>query len=240
MKNEEAKFILQAYRHNGQDAEDVCFQEALKQVKEDPELQSWFSEEKALDEVVSSKLLELEPPKSLKQNILTGSELSRRPSIFTIKHGLMIAAALVLMIGLSTLWFPFKKEYDHTVYTAEMADFLSHKLDGLEIYSHELVDIQRYLREAGLDGDIVIPAGLHNLTGIGCRILAWKGQEIALICFRQEDDKVIHLLVMEENVFPQIGETPQFAKVDTWTMAIWNRDSKHYLLAGGPGLSQRL
>lgn len=56
MNNEEAKYILQAYRLNGQDAQDPQFREALEQLKRDPELARWFAEERAIDSRIGAKL----------------------------------------------------------------------------------------------------------------------------------------------------------------------------------------
>ena len=42
MNNQEAKFILGAYRPGGRDAVDPMFSEALAQAGRDPELRAWF------------------------------------------------------------------------------------------------------------------------------------------------------------------------------------------------------
>jgi len=44
MDSGEAKFILSAYRPEGQDASDPRFAEALEQVRRDPILQRWFED----------------------------------------------------------------------------------------------------------------------------------------------------------------------------------------------------
>ena len=240
MNNDEVKFILQAYRPEGQDAEDPCFKQALETVNKDSVLREWFNNEMEMDRTTSSKLMELKPPQNLKRSILAGQHVSAISGRYQVLQKLALAASLVLLIGLSSLWFSPRSNYDHTAYMHDMADFLSHKLNQLDVYSDDLLKIQHYFKESGLNEDFVLPAGLHSLPGIGCRILEWQGQKVALICFRQEDQKVVHLLVMDRKVFPKFTETPEFDKVEEWTMATWNRESKHYLLAGGPGLSHRL
>ena len=66
MDNREAKFILNAYRPNGQDADDPRFSEALEQVRRDPMLERWFSESIAFDTVMTEKLRAIEVPPDLR------------------------------------------------------------------------------------------------------------------------------------------------------------------------------
>jgi hypothetical protein len=61
MDNEEAKFILRAYRPNGADAGDAKFCAALEQAKRDPELARWFERELALDKTVAGKVRAITP-----------------------------------------------------------------------------------------------------------------------------------------------------------------------------------
>ena len=56
MDNQEAKFILSAYRPGGQDASDPRFAEALEQARRDPVLERWFSESIAFDAAMTEKL----------------------------------------------------------------------------------------------------------------------------------------------------------------------------------------
>ena len=53
MKNQEAKFILGAYRPDGQDAGDPVFAEALSQAERDPDLRTWFERGRKFDTTVS-------------------------------------------------------------------------------------------------------------------------------------------------------------------------------------------
>jgi hypothetical protein len=43
MNNSEAKYILGAYRADGQDAAEPAFAEALRQAETDPDLGGWFA-----------------------------------------------------------------------------------------------------------------------------------------------------------------------------------------------------
>jgi hypothetical protein len=68
----DAKFLLSAYRPNGADARDPVFEEALQRAQYDPELASWFRDERNFDRVISSKLRSIAPPSNLEAAILAG------------------------------------------------------------------------------------------------------------------------------------------------------------------------
>ncbi len=78
MNNDEAKFILAAYRPNGQDATDPLFAEPLAQARRDPELQAWLDTQLAFDAAVAAKLHDLQPPLGLRDTLLAGAGKSRR------------------------------------------------------------------------------------------------------------------------------------------------------------------
>src|SRR5260370_16493728 len=72
MNTQQAKFILQAYRPGGQDANDPQFAEALEQVKNDPSLAEWFAAQTAFDGAVTRALDAVAPPPQLRETILAG------------------------------------------------------------------------------------------------------------------------------------------------------------------------
>ena len=66
MNNNEAKFILSAYRPGGRDAGDPGMATALAQAKSDPVLGAWFARERAHDAAVAWKLRAVVPPVGLR------------------------------------------------------------------------------------------------------------------------------------------------------------------------------
>src|SRR5437773_9725262 len=77
MDNREAKFILSAYRPNGQDSSDPHFGDALAQARRDPILQHWFEDSVALDSAMTELLHAVPAPANLRENILAGAKLNR-------------------------------------------------------------------------------------------------------------------------------------------------------------------
>jgi hypothetical protein len=86
MTNDEAKFILSAYRPGGHDAADPAFAEALDQARKDPALARWFEFERRFDEVMTAKIGAVTPPAGLRDAILAGARVTgkaARPPCFS-------------------------------------------------------------------------------------------------------------------------------------------------------------
>ena len=66
-----ARFILQACRPGGGEAQDPQFREALEQASRDPELMRWLADECALDSCIAAKLrAAAKPPPGLLVQLL--------------------------------------------------------------------------------------------------------------------------------------------------------------------------
>ena len=69
MDKEQAKFILQSFRPDGADAQDVDFTEALHLATEDRELGEWLAQERAQDAEFAVALNDLAIPEKLRDEI---------------------------------------------------------------------------------------------------------------------------------------------------------------------------
>jgi hypothetical protein len=106
MDNHEARFILSAYRPDGQDAKDPRFSEALEQVRQDAGLKRWFQDSIAFDTAVVAKLRAIKAPADLRESILTGAKASRAPRWKNRARKWAVAALVVLTaIVVSLLWY---------------------------------------------------------------------------------------------------------------------------------------
>ena len=77
--NESAKFVLNAYRPNGADAQDPVFRAALEQAARDPELAAWFKEQRSFDSLIAGKLAEVQASGDLVlQRSWPGSQIAHR------------------------------------------------------------------------------------------------------------------------------------------------------------------
>ena len=101
MNNEQAKFILRAYRPGGRDAADPAFGDALRQAQADPALGAWLAREQSLDGAVASKLRALSPPPELREAILAGSRVSFAAPArgWRLPAWLAVAASIAVLIA---------------------------------------------------------------------------------------------------------------------------------------------
>ena len=237
MTNEEAKFILSAYRSNGQDASDPVMAEALEQASRDPELAAWFRNERAVDTIISKALQEVTVPSELKATILAGHRMmaparkSKRPW----KTLLRLAAIMVVFVGaLAFILQPSPSEDRIGQYRAEMTHLLATKAAPLDFHGRSLSDIRRWLAGAGVEDSFKISHTLSSQPTMGCQILEWNGAQVTLICFDTRDGQLAHLLVIDRAVFPQLEDLPstEVVQEEGWTTATWTAEGRLYVLAG--------
>src|SRR5260370_4177650 len=105
MNNQEAKLILRAYRLGGQDAADPLFQEALEQLKRDPDLAKWFADERVIETRVQARIRDaVKPPAHLKTHLLAQGRIVR-PAVWWRQPVWLAAVASVALLGvLATVW----------------------------------------------------------------------------------------------------------------------------------------
>jgi len=104
MNTNEAKEKLLLYRERIDDA-DPRFQEALAQVRRDPELAEWLREQMNCYDAIRSKLREVEPRSGLAEKIVRNQPIPFRRDWTQM---LKLAAAIILSAGITavamTLW----------------------------------------------------------------------------------------------------------------------------------------
>ena len=244
MNNEEAKFILRAFRPGTEDAADPRFHEALEQARRDPELGRWFSDECALDQCIGAKLRAATgPPADLKAMLLAQRRIVRpAPWWRQPAWGMSaVAAGLALMLTLSALWLNPGRQTEVAVFREAMARVVGGKLDRLDLMSPDLGEVRRWLKQANAHEDFVLPGGLGGRPSLGCRVLDWEGHRVALICFELADRRVAHLLVVDRGVFrDRAPELPQFAGLGDLGTMIWNDGNRTYLLASHGASEEQL
>jgi hypothetical protein len=242
MNNEQAKFILQAYRPGGEDAQDPQFQEALEQARRDPELARWFANERAIDARISGKLkAAVNAPANLKAMLLAQSKIVRPTAWWRQPAWLAMSAAacLALLVTISVLWLKPKSLPLMTEYRGAMAQLVGSKLDHLDLMSHDVTEVRRWLTQTNAHGDFVLPAGLDGKPSLGCRLLDWQGHRVSLICFELANRQMAHLIVIDRSAFGDASnDSPQFAQLGEVATVSWSHGDKTYLVAS-KGASER-
>ncbi|MBI3192267.1 MAG: hypothetical protein HYZ36_06330 [Pedosphaera parvula] len=238
MDNEQARFILQAYRPNGQDAHDPQFQEALEQVQRDPELARWFAAEQALDSAISRKLKSAPVPPDLKSTILAGRKVIHPKHWWEHPPVVALAAALAFLLVAAGYWLQTKSPKDELTLAAFQRDMAAafgapHQFHG---GSQSGEQIRQWLAQHGGQADFASPAALKNAKEAACDVLDWRGRKVTLICYVAKLNgamKEMHLVVIDQADLPGVPrvEKPQFAKVGDHATAAWTQGDKIYVLA---------
>ena len=236
MDNREAKFVLNAYRPGGQDADDPRFAEALEQVRRDPVLERWFVDSIAFDTAMTEKLRAIEVPPDLRENILAGAKVSRplRWSKPFVKWA--IAAALISMAILgSFIWHNTRPAYlagwqDQAL---EVISTLVKNETSFDAQSGNAGELLAWLRANHAPAAQELPDNLGKLPSLGCKRFSWNGIPVSVICFMRPDGGLIHLVTT--NAVPpssrSLKAAPEFVRQDGWAIATWREGDTTYMLA---------
>jgi len=185
MNNEQAKFILRAYRPSGRDAGDAAFCEALRQAQADPAVGAWFAREQAFDAAVAAKLRAAEPPAGLREAILTGAHLSApvlRPRR-RLPAWLAVAASVALIAGIAAAFRLIGVRPAAADRIARLA--LDEPLSAhTGPHADQLGTLGAWLQDPGHRLTAMPAVDLAQLKAEGCRTVTVAGHEVFEICFR--------------------------------------------------------
>ena len=238
MNNQEAKLILQAYRLRGQDAADPLFQEALEQLKRDPDLAKWFADERVVETRVQARIRDaVKPPAHLRTHLLAQGRIVR-PAVWWRQPVWLAAVASVALLGvLATIWWKQSSQPQFAAFRQAMVQNAMQMTDHVSFETHDLARIQRWLEDREVDTNFDLPVALRDNVAEGCRVVHWNGQSVTLICFVFNGRDHVDLFVLNSTRFRGFTptQTPEFAQTDGLITASWTRGNKTYLLATSGG-----
>lgn len=235
MDRHEAQYVLQAYRPDGSDLSDPVFTEALAYLKQDPELSQWFEEEQCLSAALTAKLQEIQPPASLRRDILAARKVTQLQQRFRRRVWFAMAAAVVFLaalIGWQLNQFRPVGPATYEAYREDMGNYLS-SFFLLDLQTDDKDAIRAWLTEKHGFVDYEVPAALDQYDSVGCELIPWHGREIALICFDAHGE-LVHLFISPKGSIPgwpdAAGEN-MFAQVDEWTTTSWSDAENTFLVS---------
>ncbi|MEI7908158.1 MAG: hypothetical protein WCK77_00850 [Verrucomicrobiota bacterium] len=92
-----------------------------------------------------------------------------------------------------------------------------------------------HLEQHKLPCPCCLPRGLTKIKGIGCRELTINGKIGSLICYDDQDNGVVHLVIFRRQDvcgdFPD-REAPALTQHGRWTVACWAHNEKVFMLLG--------
>ena len=246
MTNNEAKFILNAYRPSGRDADDSAMATALSQAKSDPALGAWFAREQAHGAAVAAKLREIAPPAGLREAILTGARMSgpataaARRAWWARPVWLAAAASVAVLLSLAAWWRLAP------VRGAGFEDFAVNFVDRgfhLQKHSADVAVLKAWLSEQHRPLPEALPAKFAELRALGCRTIDFQGREVSLTCF-ERGGKEFHVFVARREFIPDVLESaaPRFLDRGKLVAATWTDAKNHYVVVSDAGMDamQRL
>lgn len=230
MKNDEAKFILEAYRANGSDASDATFAASLKQAESDPGLREWFARKQAHDSLVASKLAEISPPAGLRESILAGAragQTTQRSWTRPVSWGLAAAAALA--IAATMAWWSQRGRVGADSLVEFALNDVAHGVhdghgQGVTALQGSLGQLTTHLAKG-------VPLDLQQLKSTGCRVLSVAGSEVVEVCF-ERSGTWFHLYVSTHpSAFRGIEPRLRSAQREKLSYATWSDSATGYRYA---------
>lgn len=247
MKNEEAKFILHAYRPNGADAADPGLAEALAHARRDPAIERWFAAQQAFDRAVGAKLGEIAPPPGLRDAILAGARfasgdenqsLPLRPAAprgvraWPAWIGLAAGVALLLAVGLA-VW-PKTAEATPLLLDFALNDTLRQAHHGQ--HGREAAEFQALLGSTETRLAEGIPLDFELLRRQGCRVISFNDKPLLEVCF-QRDGMWFHAYIARAADFPQVAAKlpPMFRDEGRASAVAWSDGNHIFVVASKAG-----
>jgi hypothetical protein len=218
MTNERAKLLLSAYRHNGADAQDPFFHEALEQATRDPEVASWLTKQRGFDALIVEKLSSIQPPPSLQSAILDSIRSGPSKNRLPFRSILAMAAILVLSGVLLSLMFRQSDPDSRSLaqYQNAALAVLAGGIPRLDLMTPDFSRAQEYLLERAAPRAPAIPASLQELQTAGCRAIDWNGKMVSLTCFRLPSGELLHLFVIDAKSLNELALRPGIQEINGW------------------------
>lgn len=239
MTNDEAKFILNAYRPNGSDASDTTFCAALEQTRQDPALGAWFQWQQRFDRAMTAKLGQVQPPAGLREAIVAGVKVSQPATAqrsWWNQPTLVAVAASVAVLFAVTAGLLWPKNVAASTGLAEFA--LTDTMHGDLHGGHG--PGEGALRAMLSQPDQALCHGLSvdfaGMRASGCRTVNYEGHDVIEVCFKR-NGAWFHCYIAQRADFPELANrtTPVIIDRKGVAVATWT-DAEHvYVVAGKNG-----
>jgi hypothetical protein len=250
----EAKFILARYRPGTADPLDPEMEEALKVAARDLQLGKWLEDQIALHAAARQGFRQLPVPEGLRGRILALAVAKSEPgdeqedaatgwmamvdSILRNWIRLAVAAAVLILLGLSGMWWPESTE------GTQLADFRGRMVRTalreyvMDIHTTDMEEVRRHLQARNAPADYRLPSGFESLSVAGGGLLRWRNEPVSMVCFDQGGGELLFLFIIDRaSVRNEPGSHPEFEQVNRLMTASWSVDDRVYLLAGEVGES---
>jgi hypothetical protein len=189
-------------------------------------------------------MLSIQPPASMRDELIAAMQASAgmkesKPLIFRKMWVPLAAAAgiaLAFSVGRSGDSRGFAGQKKAVPIEALQAGFIQ-AYESPFFRLEEKRDDQRilikHLKDRKLPCPKILPPGLRNVAGIGCRELVIDGKRGSLVCFSERENGTVHMVIFRrEDVACDLStcKGPKFAKQGSWVTAQWADDAHVFLM----------
>jgi hypothetical protein len=232
MDNQHAKEVLARYRPSIDDSGNEEIATALAQARQDPELNRWSTQQLDFNTAVATKLRQIAPPADLKQRILSGRPRAQVIHFWQRPQLLALAAAVVLLLGLSWYGMIPSQSSQLAAYRVRMAKTALREY-RMDLLSQDLSQIKAFLAQNNFPADYVLSPEVAKLPGVGCALLKWQDQPVSMVCLDVGKGELLWVFVMNQGSVKGMTAParPEFAQVGKLATATWSQQGKTYLLA---------
>ena len=217
MTDSNIKQLLSVYRPSGKDATEMA--EALCLAQKDPVLQDWFNRELEFDATLAQRI----------HNILSGLKVKQssttQPVSWFYQPWIALAAALIIFIGVGGFWFQTRSAQKLEGWQTEALGTITSLLSGQSHFdqtSPDITKLQAWLNVKHAPSAQSLPVSLQTLESLGCKTLQWKGRTVSIICFNLGNDRLVHLVMIDQLQATLPENQPRFEKNGEWITASWN------------------
>jgi hypothetical protein len=243
MNDQTAKEILRLYRPGTPDAGEPEYVEALKLVQQDENLRRWFEDQSATREIIRSRLKRIPVPEALYEQILSEHPRMNRVVSRRETFALAVFVTATLLICFTLFWTrpprQAQTQDDLTAFQERIANIVLRAYPAMDIETNDVDAIHEFLTQHTTSGNYTLPEGLSKATAIGCVATSWRGQDVAMICFksgramRPGQNSDVWLFIIDHAAISNAPESalPQIADVNRLATGTWTQNGKTYLLA---------
>lgn len=208
----------------------------------DPELSEF-------DAAFVGALASVIPPAGLCDQILNAMEVEQKvikPQVrswkkWTARVAAVAAVVAITFIGLVKFAGPKTIAGGNSEEIHESAiDMLTSPIFSLDLKNPSQEQLFTYLKGQDLPSPDQLPVGLQGLEGVGCKYLeiGENKSRASLICFRQENDNVVHLVMMKKDEMnsddlPQIAGAVggcAYCESSGWSTTQWSDQQYAFLM----------
>lgn len=212
MTRNEAIDLMLCRAHPLPPEDDPVWEQLALYLEENPELADWYAQGTSAEQGLKSTLNGLqtnETPKALPKPIVAST--SRR-------NLLRMAASVTLLGGGAAAWLARPVAYRHAGKAADYAAFCedmclyADRLLKLDHKGEKISEMRSWLAAHPAPNPQKLPSAVDARPAKGCKVVTWGELSVGLICFRKEDNTLVHIFTLPSSALSKVPALAEMAK----------------------------